>query len=175
MWLKNEILRLRALEESDLPLLYEWENNTNYWEYSNTLMPYSQTTLLEYIRSCNTDFLSLETFKLVIELSDKTPIGILDVFNINHFHARAELGILLDPNHRGKGYASMAYILFKDYAFNYLKWVNLYTIISKENSPMHHVALRAGFCKTGTLKKWIRTSQGFEDADIYTCVNSFYI
>ena len=56
MWLKNDILKLRALEESDLNLLYEWENNSDNWLYTNTLMPFSKHTLLEYIRNCKTDF-----------------------------------------------------------------------------------------------------------------------
>ena len=68
MWLKNDILKLRALEESDLNLLYEWENNSDNWLYTNTLMPFSKHTLLEYIRNCKTDFLSQESLKLVIEL-----------------------------------------------------------------------------------------------------------
>lgn len=171
MWLKNDILKLRALEESDLNLLYEWENNSDNWLYTNTLMPFSKHTLLEYIRNCKTYFLSQESLKLVIELSNGTVVGTLDVFNIDHFNGRAEMGVFVDSQFRGKGYATIAYNLFKDYAFKYLGWVNLYSIIPQKNSPMHNVAIRAGFSKTATLEKWIKTPQGYEDADIYTCIN----
>ena len=171
MWLKNDILKLRALEESDLNLLYEWENNSDNWLYTNTLMPFSKHTLLEYIRNCKTDFLSQESLKLVIELRDGTVVGTLDVFNIDHFNGRAELGVFLDSKYRGKGYAAMAYNLFKDYAFDYLGWVNLYSIVPKTNSPMHAVMHRTGFISSGTLKKWIKVSREYEDAVIYTCIN----
>ena len=171
MWLKNDILKLRALEESDLNLLYEWENNSDNWLYTNTLMPFSKHTLLEYIRNCQTDFLSQESLKLVIELSDGTAVGTLDVFNIDHFNGRAEMGVFVDSQFRGKGYATIAYNLFKDYAFNYLGWVNLYSIVPQTNSPMHKVAFRAGFVSSGTLKKWIKVCRNYEDAEIYTCIN----
>lgn len=171
MWLKNETLRLRALEESDLNLLYDWENDSNNWLYTSTLMPYSKHTLLEYIRNCQTDIFALETLKLVIELTDGTAVGTLDVFNIDHFNGRAELGVFVDSKYRGHGYATVAYNLFKDYAFGYLGWVNLYSIVPITNSPMHAVMHRTGFISSGTLKKWIKVSREHEDAVIYTCIN----
>jgi diamine N-acetyltransferase len=171
MWLKNETLRLRALEESDLNLLYDWENESNNWLYTSTLMPYSKHTLLEYIRNCQTDIFALETLKLVIELTDGTAVGTLDVFNIDHFNGRAELGVFVDSKYRGHGYATVAYNLFKDYAFGYLGWVNLYSIVPITNSPMHAVMHRTGFISSGTLKKWIKVSREHEDAVIYTCIN----
>lgn len=171
MWLKNEILKLRALEESDLNLLYEWENDSNNWLYTSTLMPFSKHTLLEYIRNCQTDIFSQETLKLIIELADGTVVGTLDVYNIDHFNGRAELGVFVDSKYRGNGYAAMAYNLFKDYAFGYLGWVNLYSIVPETNSPMHAVMHRTGFISSGTLKKWIKVSREYEDAVIYTCIN----
>ena len=171
MWLKNETLRLRSLEESDLNLLYDWENDSNNWLYTSTLMPYSKHTLLEYIRNCQTDIFALETLKLVIELTDDTAVGTLDVFNIDHFNGRAELGVFVDSKYRGHGYATVAYNLFKDYAFGYLGWVNLYSIVPITNSPMHAVMHRTGFISSGTLKKWIKVSREYEDAVIYTCIN----
>lgn len=171
MWLKNDILKLRALEESDIHVLYEWENNSDNWLYTNTLMPFSKHTLLEYIRTCQTDIFTLETLKLVIELTDGTAVGTLDVFNIDHFNGRAELGVFVDSKFRGKGYATVAYNLFKDYAFGYLGWVNLYSIVPVTNSPMHAVMHRTGFVSSATLKKWIKVAKDYEDAVIYTCIN----
>lgn len=171
MWLKSEILRLRPLEEEDLNLLYEWENNSANWQYTNTLMPYSKHTLLEYIRNCKTDFLSQESLKLIIELADGTAVGTLDVFNIDHFNGRAELGVFLDSKYRDNGYATTAYNLFKDYAFNFLGWKNLYSIVPKKNSPMHAVMHRTGFLSSGTLKNWIKVSCEYEDAEIYCLTN----
>ena len=171
MWLKSEILRLRPLEEEDLNLRYEWENNSANWQYTNTLMPYSKHTLLEYIRNCKTDFLSQESLKLIIELADGTAVGTLDVFNIDHFNGRAELGVFLDSKYRDNGYATTAYNLFKDYAFNFLGWKNLYSIVPKKNSPMHAVMHRTGFLSSGTLKNWIKVSCEYEDAEIYCLTN----
>ena len=171
MWLKNETLKLRALEETDLNLLYEWENNSDNWLYTSTLMPYSKHTLLEYIRNCQTDIFSQETLKFIIELSDGTVVGTLDVFNIDHFNGRAELGVFVDSKYRGNGYAAMAYNLFKDYAFGYLGWKNLYSIVPEKNSPMHAVMHRTGFLSSGTLKSWIKVSKEYEDAVIYCLTN----
>ena len=33
-------IMLRAIEPEDLELLYEWENNGDYWTISNTITPF---------------------------------------------------------------------------------------------------------------------------------------
>ena len=38
--LENNTIRLRALEPTDLQLLYKWENDSSIWEVSHTIKPF---------------------------------------------------------------------------------------------------------------------------------------
>ena len=44
--LKGEYIQLRALEPSDLEVLYQWENDINIWKVSQTLAPFSKHVLV---------------------------------------------------------------------------------------------------------------------------------
>ena len=39
--INDDIIRLRALEPEDLECLYQWENDMDLWEVSDTLTPFS--------------------------------------------------------------------------------------------------------------------------------------
>ena len=46
---------LRALEQEDLDFLYELENNTDVWEVSGTIAPYSKSVLQLYLDNAHRD------------------------------------------------------------------------------------------------------------------------
>ncbi len=43
--LEKNGVRLRALEPSDVEILYQWENDPAVWGVSHTLLPFSRHTL----------------------------------------------------------------------------------------------------------------------------------
>ena len=47
----NKNITLRALEPSDIDFLFDIENDTNLWKYSNRSTPYSKHLLLDHIVS----------------------------------------------------------------------------------------------------------------------------
>ena len=47
--LKGKRLLLRAVEPSDIDLLYQWENDPLIWKVSNTITPYSRFQIEEYV------------------------------------------------------------------------------------------------------------------------------
>ena len=47
--LENSEIRLRALEPSDVDLLYAWENDTSIWDVSSTIIPFSKNTIRNQI------------------------------------------------------------------------------------------------------------------------------
>ena len=53
--INDDIIRLRALEPEDLECLYQWENDMDLWEVSDTLTPFSLFTLKKYIETCHLD------------------------------------------------------------------------------------------------------------------------
>ena len=53
--LVGEHIKLRALEPEDLDVLFAAENDSNHWEFSGTLAPYSRDLLKKYIANAHQD------------------------------------------------------------------------------------------------------------------------
>ena len=82
MFIKSEHIYLRALEPSDLDVLYTTENNTAVWKVSNTIAPYSKSILELYLESAHQDIYSTKQLRLMICLnSNNNPIGTIDLFD----------------------------------------------------------------------------------------------
>ena len=69
--INDDIIRLRALEPEDLECLYQWENDMDLWEVSDTLTPFSLFTLKKYIETCHLDIYTTKQLRLMIERADK--------------------------------------------------------------------------------------------------------
>ena len=59
-------LKLRALEPSDLDLIYDVENDKSLWKYSNISSPFSRHTLKKFIESSHLDIIEHKQLRLVI-------------------------------------------------------------------------------------------------------------
>ena len=120
MILNNSQIKLRAVEPEDLDILYKWENSTALWIHGNTLAPYSKLVLRQYINdTIEMDIFQSKQLRLMICLTDNdTTIGTVDLYDIDAYHRRAGIGILIDEAHRQKQYATQALELMADYAFN---------------------------------------------------------
>jgi len=167
MLLQNDILRLRALEPTDLELLYQWENNPSIWEVSNTLSPYSKYILHQYIENSFRDIVESKQLRLIIELANNQycePIGTIDLFEIDFYHKRAGIGILIaSEEHRKKGYASEAIKLMEEYSANHLLLLQVHCKINEDNLPSLKLFKQIGYEVVGKLKQWKNTPNGWKD------------
>ncbi len=158
-------IRLRALEPEDLECLYEWENDTEIWNISETFTPVSRYILKKYLENAHKDIFETKQLRLMIEvIKEENPVGTVDLFDFDHFHKRAGIGILIaDKSQRKKGYASESLELIKNYCFGLLKLNQLYCSISVDNSSSLKLFQGAGFRITGTREKWNWDGKGFMD------------
>lgn len=165
MLLEDQHIKLRALEPNDIDLLYEWENNTEIWQVSNTLVPFSRHLLQQYIEAAHPDIFEAKQLRLIIETQHpRQSVGCIDLFDFDPFHLRAGVGILIHKKQdRRKKYATQALKLLIDYALGYLKLHQLYCHIAKDNSPSLKLFQSAGFEITGTKKDWVNTQNGWRD------------
>ena len=61
------MLRLRKIEPSDLPFLYQWENDATMWADSDTHNPLSRHDLHQYIENTTGDIYRDGQLRLIIE------------------------------------------------------------------------------------------------------------
>lgn len=167
MLLKNEKLLLRALEPTDLEILYEWENDPKNWETGNTLAPYSKYVLHQYIENSQVEIQESRQLRLMIQpITDdfSLPVGTIDLFNIDFHNSRAGIGILINGDeNRQKGYAANAIKLLEDYSQNHLLLNQLHCEISEENIPSLNLFKKMGYQVCGKLLQWRKTSKGWKN------------
>lgn len=164
MNLEGRTTRLRALEPDDIGLMYAWENNTEIWGVSGTLAPFSVHTLERFIEEQRFDVFQARQQRLIIETLDGTPVGALDLFELDPVNSRAGIGILIhDTAQRNKGYASDAVETVCRYARDILHLHQLWCNVEAGNEASLALFRRAGFSQSGTKKQWLRLADGFHD------------
>jgi diamine N-acetyltransferase len=156
--LDNIHIRLRALEPEDLETLYAWENDMSIWHLSNTLIPFSKSTLKQYLKNSKLDIFEAKQLRLIIELKyDSRPVGAIDLFDFDPFHLRAGIGILIsNKNDRQQGYASEALQTLIAYSFTVLGLKQLFCTITEDNQQSLRLFIKNGFVITGQKTDWIK-------------------
>nr|WP_319401493.1 GNAT family N-acetyltransferase [uncultured Carboxylicivirga sp.] len=166
--MEKEELVLRALEPTDVDLLYKWENDMKIWEVSNTLTPFSRHQLKLYIEQAQLDVYQTKQLRLIIELEPShNAVGMIDLFDFDGFHQRGGIGIIIHEDYRNKGYAFDALEMFIEYCFDTLGLNQLYANISINNKASIQLFEKAGFELIGNKKAWVRTKNGFVDELMY--------
>lgn len=162
-------LKLRALEPEDADMMYDAENDESAWEYSDYLAPLSRELLRHYALTYDAEPLRSGQLRLVIEY-DNQPIGILDLFDISPRHLRADTGLYILSDFRGKGFGTAALEAAKSLCKKRLALHQLTATIAKTNIKAKECFEKAGFTSTGCRKDWLRTPDGFEDVEILSCI-----
>ncbi len=163
--LHGRLIRLRAIEPEDENILYQWENDPQIWQVSNTLAPFSRLALRQYLAEARVDIFEAKQLRLVIEIKESAkPVGLIDLFDFDPFHQRTGVGILIgDKAERGKGYAADALSVLIDYCFSFLLLNQVFCSIDESNEISMHLFQTAGFRITGKKEKWNRRLGGFTD------------
>lgn len=173
MILENNGIRLRAVEPEDLELLYKWENEETNWKQSNTLVPYSRYILKRYIAGSRKSIYETGQLRLMVEaLPQERTVGTIDLYEFDHFHNRAAVGILIaDPADRKKGYASAALTCLTGYAFETLGLHQLWCNILESNMESMNLFVHHGFTLCASRKEWIRSGNGYETEHSLQLIN----
>ncbi|MDK2910398.1 MAG: diamine N-acetyltransferase [Bacteroidales bacterium] len=171
--MEGKLVRLRALEMSDVSLIYQWENQPDIWQTSQVPGPYSMEAIRLYIQNALThSVLAMQQVRFMIEtLDDHVRVGLADLFDIDMLNRKAGIGIMIDAEHRKKGYAADALHLVISYGFNHLKLHQLYADIAISNRKSLSLFRSAGFIQTGRRKDWVKIPGGFEDALFLQFIN----
>ena len=154
---------MRKIEPSDLPFLYQWENDATMWADSDTHNPLSRHDLHQYIENTTGDIYRDGQLRLIIEdsqlstlnsqLSTKI-VGCIDLFDFDARNRKAAIGMYIAPDARGKGVGKQAVQLLLDYAFNFLHLRMVYAIISVNNVACSRLYEQMDFLPSSPLRAW---------------------
>jgi len=149
-------LRLRKLEPSDLPYLYQWENDASSWADGANHNPLSQKDLRDYITSSTGDIYRDGQLRLIIETHQQSilTVGCIDLFDLDIRNRRAAIGMYIAPEFRGRGLGAEAVKALEDYAFGFLNLRVLYAVIATANVPCTRLYESLKYVPSSILAGW---------------------
>jgi diamine N-acetyltransferase len=155
--------RLRALEPSDVELLYLWENDPEVWRVGGTTSPLSYQRIAQFVEEQSYDLYTTKQMRLVVEC-EGIAVGTLDIFDFDPQHLRFGIGILIyAPEARRKGYARAAIEAVKTYARDTLVLRQIWASVAADNEASIALFEGCGFELCGRRRAWLRHHDGYTD------------
>jgi RimJ/RimL family protein N-acetyltransferase len=158
--LEGKNVTLRVIEKEDLSLLADWSNNPEYLGEYIWLPQQSKTDWEKKY-----DRLPPDTKWFFIEKKDGTKIGTM-------FHwlngNLLEIGYVLIPSEREKGYGTEAVKIIVDYLFLSKAIERVQAITDVNNLASQNVLEKAGFKKEGTIRKSAFIRGEWRDGCLYS-------
>ncbi|MDR0940727.1 MAG: GNAT family N-acetyltransferase [Bacteroidales bacterium] len=166
--LQTPEVKLRALEASDVELLYEWENYTEVWQCGCTVTPFSHTVLREYIANAHLDIYSVKQLRLMIEsIEISRTVGMIDLYDFDPHHSRAGLAIFIRKDCCNKHFAHAAITSMLHYCKEQLLLHQIYAEVPETNEASQALFRSCGFSHTGTKTEWLKRSDGYESVLVF--------
>ena len=157
------ICRLRAVEPSDLELMYLWENDPDVWRVSGTLAPISRERLARFIEEQSYDIYATRQMRLIIEV-EGVMVGTVDVCDFDPQNLRFGIGVLVyASDNRRCGYAKAAIEAVKRYGEQTLFVRQIWASVAADNDASIALFEACGFERCGVRREWLRRTAGFVD------------
>jgi diamine N-acetyltransferase len=175
--LESRTIKLRALEPSDVDLLYNWENDSSIWHLSSTLTPFSRFALEQYVMNSHEDLFTTKQLRLMIDLlqdEEVKTIGCVDLFDFDPINKRAGIGILVIKEEREKGFASKALDIMINYAFSRLRLHQVYSNVLKGQKASLDLFKKKDFEIIGIKKQWVLFEGEWIDEYLLQLINKDY-
>lgn len=147
------MLTLRKIEPSDLPFLYQWENDATAWSDGSNHNPLSQHDLREYIQSSTGDIYRDGQLRLMAEEGGVT-VGCIDLFDLDVRNRRAAIGMYIAPDYRRMGFGGQMVRALEEYAFGFLHLRVLYAVIAVSNVVCSHLYESMQYQSSSLLPQW---------------------
>lgn len=157
-------VRLRAMEPEDLDFLYCMENNRELWNVGNANVPYSRYVLHDYIANATNDIYRDGQVRMIIENNGGEAVGMIDVFDFDPQHRRAEVSVAVMAGCRRRGYALDALRQLVWYARRTLHLHQVYAIVAESNRPSLCLFEKCGFAGRNRLQDWLFDGTEYHDA-----------
>ncbi|HKC69950.1 MAG TPA: GNAT family protein [Bacteroidia bacterium] len=163
--MKFDNYSIRPLQPTDLQLYFQLVEN-NRARLSNFFTgTVAKTKTLESTKIFLDENLKKTEAKtyfsfIVIDDTNNTFAGFLDIKNIDWTVPKAELGCYIDEKYANKGISSKALATFTNYCFANFEFKKLFLRTHQTNSSARRIAEKCGFEIEGTLRRDYKTTSG---------------
>jgi RimJ/RimL family protein N-acetyltransferase len=145
------VIRFKAVDPGDLELLRMWINDPETARYLSISWPVSSQEQRLWFERLGGDATKK---KLLIELCDKEPIGVLSLTNGDQLNRSVEIGITIGASeYRGRGLASRSLRLALKILFEHFNYHRVWAQILETNQASLDLFHRVGFRTDGVLRE----------------------
>ena len=159
--LEGKNVDLKIVEKEDLPMLHEWFNTPEFQGRYNSLDAQESKTDIER----RYEKLGSEKAWFLILKKDRSKIGFLGMGLVGPYW---EIGYVLIPSERGKGYCTEATQLAVDYLFMSKDIVRVQAATHIDNVASQKVLEKVGFQREGKIRKGIFAWSKWGDLYLYS-------
>ncbi|WP_081581595.1 UDP-4-amino-4,6-dideoxy-N-acetyl-beta-L-altrosamine N-acetyltransferase [Pararhodospirillum photometricum] len=161
--LRSNRLLLRAIEESDLPIISFWRSQPEVYEYFYEYLPISVRQQKNWYEKQLQD--SSEINFVVADIKTGKAIGTVSIYHIDRRSRKAEWGRLIigDPSARSGGKGAEIEALVLQYSFEHLNLNKLYCEVLLQNEKVVSLHKKFGFHHEGVLRQHAFKAGKYED------------
>ena len=147
----GEQVRLRPVEERDLPLFSDWLNDPDvrYWQHRSEDALETMESERRWYEGMRNDPARMAW---CIETRVGQPIGSLGLMGLGDTHRRAELYIFIGKNDWSRGYGTDAIRCVLRYAFQEMGLRRVHLITDEDNARGIRCYEKCGFVREGLLR-----------------------
>lgn len=150
----GERIMLREFEQNDLGEMRKWITDPDSTRYLSDTFVVPQTWeqtagFLDALLSGSKPGVHL----VISDIMTGDYLGQCDLMNVTDYSRKAELAIVLGPEHQGKGYGGEAIELLLELAFCHLNLNRVHLRVSSQNARALACYERAGFAREGVLRQ----------------------
>ena len=150
----GERIMLREFEQNDLGEMRKWITDPDSTRYLSDTFVVPQTWeqtagFLDSLLSGSKPGVHL----VIADIMTGDYLGQCDLMNVTDYSRKAELAIVLGPEHQGKGYGGEAIELLLELAFCHLNLNRVHLRVSSQNARALICYERAGFAREGVLRQ----------------------
>jgi len=155
------LVRLRPIQEEDLPLVLEWRNSVEVRKYLLNDQPIPLEAHRQWFESLEKD--NRRRVFLIVSREDR-PLGLVQLFAIDRENGHAEWGFYVaDPELRRAGFGPEVEYLILCCAFDELGLQRVYCHTLASNRAVLALHERFGFQQEGVLRMHVRRGNQYED------------
>jgi UDP-4-amino-4,6-dideoxy-N-acetyl-beta-L-altrosamine N-acetyltransferase len=155
-------VKLRAIEEDDLPTLAKWRSSESSYPFFHEYQPISLASQREWFAAQRN---KTEDVNFAVSALDGTLVGTISLIGIDGRNRRAEMGRVFigDEQLRHAGMGREMTFLAIEYAFDHLNVDKLTCEVLSGNGPARELYAKFGFKEEGVLRQHVFKSGRFLD------------
>lgn len=171
--LLTQRLRLREVRHSDVSDFFLIRSNAENMRFIPRPLAKTEQDIIDFLKVGEEVYQKGEMINFAIALKDSDKfIGSIGFYRTKWHADRTELGYILSPEHRGKGYIHEAVMEMIRFAFEDIGFHSLEAIIDPRNTASINVVEKAGFIKEGHITANDYWNGEYLDTLIYSLINT---